>query len=137
MLLVAGTLEMGRGYSAAIAASDAARDGARFLAGKSVTANGPGNAAVCKVVTADLVSLTTNVSCSLFVTTWPPTASSYAPTAGQAIVVLFCGSPTDCAGTSLYAHKLVGVAVYYGFGDLNLLGGGITISGTSLARTSW
>ncbi|MEA2656772.1 MAG: TadE-like protein, partial [Chloroflexota bacterium] len=31
MLLVAGVLELGRGYGYAIATSDAARDGARFV----------------------------------------------------------------------------------------------------------
>ena len=42
ILLVAGVLELGRGYSYAVATSDAARDGARAAAGKTATTNGPG-----------------------------------------------------------------------------------------------
>src|SRR6266550_4403695 len=95
VLLVAGVLELGRGYAFAMATSDAARDGARYVAGKTSTTNGPGLANMCSLVTADLASV-----------------------------------------TSLYESE-VDVYVYYGFSDLNLLGGGITISGSSRATTSW
>ena len=137
MLLAAGTLEMGRGYSFAVATSDAARDGARFLAGKTATTNGPGAAAVCNLVTADLAAVTSNVSCPPVVAT-KPASGSVIPSAGQAIVVVWCGSPVDCTGSvTLLSQKEVDVYVYYGFSDLNLLGGGITISGSSRATTSW
>ena len=46
MLLVAGVLELGRGYVYAIATSDAARDAARYAAGKTTVTDGPGLAAV-------------------------------------------------------------------------------------------
>jgi Flp pilus assembly protein TadG len=137
VFLVAGTLELGRGYSFAVATSNTARDGARYLAGKTATTNGAGVAAMCSLVTADLAAVTTNVSCPTLVTV-KPAAGAYTPAPGQAIVVVYCGSPTDCTGsvTSL-AQKEVDVYVYYGFSDLNLLGGGITISGSSRATTSW
>ena len=137
MFLAAGTLEMGRGYSFAIATSDAARDGARFLAGKTASTDGPGVAAMCSLETADLAAVTSNVVCPTIVTT-KPAAGAYTPAAGQAIVVVWCGNPTDCTGTpTVLAHNEVDVYVYYGFSDLNLLGGGITISGSSRATTSW
>lgn len=137
MFLAAGTMEMGRGYSFAMATSNAARDGARYLAGKTAATNGAGVAAMCSLETADLAAVTSNVSCPTVVTT-KPVAGQYTPVAGQAIVVVWCGSPTDCTGsvTSL-SQKEVDVYVYYGFSDLNLLGGAITISGTSRATTSW
>src|SRR5579864_2660505 len=137
MFLAAGTLEMGRGYSFAIATTDAARDGARFLAGKTAATNGAGVGAMCSIETADLAAVTTNVSCPTVVTT-KPAAGAYTPAAGQAIVVVWCGSPSDCTGSAfVLSNKEVDVYVYYGFSDLNLLGGGITISGSSRATTSW
>src|ERR1700682_6782374 len=54
VLLVAGTLELGRGYTFAIATSDAARDGARYVAGKTSTTNGPGLTNMCSLIKADL-----------------------------------------------------------------------------------
>src|SRR5258708_20117192 len=54
ILLVAGVLELGRGYSYAVATSDAARDGAPAAAGKTATTNGPGLAAMCDVIKAAL-----------------------------------------------------------------------------------
>src|SRR5260370_34627835 len=57
ILLVAGVLELGRGYSYAVATSDAARDGARAAAGKTATTNGPGIVAMCDVIKADLVAV--------------------------------------------------------------------------------
>ncbi|MEO8745955.1 MAG: TadE family protein [Candidatus Dormiibacterota bacterium] len=136
ILLVAGALELGRGYSFAIATSNAARDGARFLAGKSATTNGSGVTAMCSLVKADLATVTSNVTCPTLVTTWPAAAAT--PAIGQAVVQVFCGAITDCIGSvTQLAQKDVGVAVYYGFSDLNLLGGGITIAGSSHATTSW
>src|SRR2546429_10009130 len=61
-LLIAGVLEMGRGYSFAVATSDAARDAARYVAGKTSSTNGPGLAAMCTLVTSDLAAMTSNVS---------------------------------------------------------------------------
>jgi hypothetical protein len=54
------------------------------------------------------------------------------------VVVVYCGSSVNCTGatTTLYQSE-VDVSVFYGFSDLNLLGGGITISGSSRATTSW
>jgi len=140
-LLMAGTLELGRGYTFGIATSDAARDAARYVAGKTATTNGPGLAAMCSIVTADLAAITTNVSCPTQVGHAPPfaTPADYAkPIAGQAVVVVYCGSSANCAGsvTTLYQSE-VDVSVYYGFSDLNILGGGITISGSSRATTAW
>src|SRR5579864_5853162 len=102
VLLVAGTLEMGRGYTFAVATSDAARDAARLVAGKTATSNGPGLAAMCKLVTADLAAVTSNVSCPTQVLHAPPFSSpgDYAtPVAGQAVVAVYCGASANCAGS--------------------------------------
>ena len=141
ILLLAGVLELGRGYSLAAAASDAARDGARYTAGKTSTNNGPGLANMCSLVIADLAAVTSNVTCPTQVNHAPPfvVGVDYAkPAAGQAVVAVYCGTSLNCTGslTTLYRAE-VDVSVYYGFSDLNLLGGGITISGSSRATTSW
>jgi Flp pilus assembly protein TadG len=140
-LLLAGTVELGRGYSFAVATSDAARDAARFVAGKTTSSNGPGLPAMCNIVTADLAAVTSNISCPVLVTHAPPFAAGTdftAPAPGHAVVVVYCGSSVDCTGatTTLYQSE-VDVGVYYGFSDLNLLGGGITIAGSGRATTSW
>lgn len=144
VLLVAGMLEMGRGYTFAVATSDAARDGARYLAGKTSSTNGPGIAAMCDVVKADLAASVTpasSIACATQVVHAPPfvVGTDYAaPTPGQAVVAVYCGSSANCTGSipTLYQSE-VDVAVYYGFSDLNLLGGGFTISGSSRATTAW
>ena len=140
-LLLAGTLELGRGYSFAVATSDTARDAARFVAGKTTSSNGPGLPAMCNIVTADLAAVTSNINCPVQVTHAPPFVAGTdftAPVAGQAVVVIYCGSSVNCTGatTTLYQSE-VDVGVYYGFSDLNLLGGGITIGGSGRATTSW
>jgi Flp pilus assembly protein TadG len=141
IVLIAGVLEMGRGYSFATETSDAARDAARYVAGKTSTTNGPGLAAMCSLVTADLAAVTTSIVCPTQVTHAPPFVSGtdYTnPVAGQAVVVVYCGTSSNCTGSvqTLY-HSEVDVSIYYGFSDLNVLGGGITISGSSRATTSW
>jgi Flp pilus assembly protein TadG len=141
ILLVSGVIELGRGYSFAAASSDAARDGARYVAGKVAATNGPGLANMCSLVTADLAAVTSNVICPQQVNHAPPfvVGADYPkPLAGQAVVAVYCGTSLNCAGsvTALYRSE-VDVYVYYGFSDLNLLGGGITISGSSRSTTSW
>ena len=141
MLLVAGMLELGRGYAFGVATSDAARDAARYVAGKTASTNGPGLASMCSIVTADLQAVTGNISCATQVLHAPPFAAGTdytKPVAGQAVVVVYCGTSLDCSGsvTRLYNSE-VDVYVYYGFSDLNLLGGGITIAGSSRATTAW
>src|SRR5712692_212870 len=88
ILVVAGVLELGRGYSYAVAVSDAARDGARYVAGKTATTNGPGIPAMCNLVKADLAAVTTNVSCATQVTVVPPRpgVDYTVPVGGQAVV---------------------------------------------------
>jgi Flp pilus assembly protein TadG len=140
-VLIAGVLEMGRGYAFAVATSDAARDAARYAAGKTSTTNGPGLAAMCSLVTSDLAAMTSNVSCPTQVNHPPPfvVGTDYTkPVAGQAVVAVYCGSSANCAGSvnTLYQSE-VDVYVYYGFSDLNILGGGITIQGSSRATTAW
>jgi Flp pilus assembly protein TadG len=141
ILLVAGVLELGRGYVFAVAVSNAARDGARYAAGKTATTDGPGLAAICKLVQADLAATTSNVTCppAQFVHPPPIAASDYTkPTAGQAVVVVYCGTSLNCVGTAGPQYRSeVDVYVFYGFDDLSLLGGLITISGSSRATTSW
>src|SRR6266478_392421 len=86
ILLVAGVIELGRGYSFAVAASNAAGDGARYVAGKTSTTNGPGLANMCSLVTADLAAVTSNVTCPTQVNHAPPfvVGVDYAkPAAGQ------------------------------------------------------
>ena len=141
IVLIAGVLELGRGYSFAVETSDAARDAARFVAGKTASTNGPGLTAMCNLVTADLAAVTTNVVCPTQVTHAPPfvAGADYTkPVAGQAVVAVYCGTSANCAGSvqRLYQSE-VDVYVYYGFSDLNILGGGITITGSSRATTSW
>jgi Flp pilus assembly protein TadG len=141
IVLVAGVLEMGRGYSFATETSDAARDAARYVAGKASTTNGPGLAAMCNLVTADLAAVTANVVCPSQVTHAPPfvAGTDYTnPVPGQAVVAVYCGTSSNCSGSAqtLY-HSEVDVSVYYGFSDLHVLGGGITISGSSRSTTSW
>src|SRR5258708_20377036 len=74
IVLVAGVLEMGRGYSFAGATSDAARDAARYVAGKTSTTNGPGLTAMCNLVKGDLAAVVagTNVTCPTPVNHPPP-----------------------------------------------------------------
>src|SRR3981081_3426819 len=72
VLLVAGVLELGRGYTFAVATSDAARDAARYVAGKTSTPNGPGLANMGSLVTADLAAIPSKVIC-------PPTQVNHAP----------------------------------------------------------
>jgi Flp pilus assembly protein TadG len=141
MVLVAGVLELGRGYSFAVETSDAARDGARYVAGKTLSTNGPGLAAMCDLVTADLAAVTTNVACATQVNHAPPFVAGVdytKPVAGQAVVAVYCGTSANCSGSipTLYQSE-VDVYVYYGFSDLNILGGGITIAGSSRATTAW
>jgi Flp pilus assembly protein TadG len=142
ILLVAGLLELSRGYAAAIATSDAARSGARYAAGKTALMDGPGMSSLCKLVTADLASLTTNVSCPLApVGHAPPFTAGTdftSPTGDQAVVAVYCGTSGDCTGTAnTLKQSEIDVYVYYGFNDLNLFGGLITITGSSKATTSW
>lgn len=141
MLLVAGLLELGRGYTFGVATSDAARDAARYVAGKTSSSNGPGLPAMCNIVTADLQAVTSNISCATQVMHAPPfvAGTDYTkPVAGQAVVVVYCGASANCSGstTALYNSE-VDVSVFYGFSDLNILGGGITITGTSRSTTAW
>jgi Flp pilus assembly protein TadG len=141
VLLVAGILELGRGYAFAMETSDAASDAARFVAGKTSSTNGPGLAAMCNLITADLAAVTANVSCPTQVNHAPPFVAGVdytVPVAGQAVVAVYCGTSANCTGSipTLYQSE-VDVFVYYGFSDLNILGGGITITGSSRATTSW
>ena len=141
LVLIAGVLELGRGYSFAVETSDAARDAARYVAGKTPATNGPGLAAMCSLVTADLASVTSSVSCPTQVLHAPPfvAGTDYTkPVAGQAVVAVYCGTSNNCSGAvpTLYQSE-VDVYVYYGFSDLNILGGGITITGSSRATTAW
>ena len=141
ILLAAGVLELGRGYSIGVAMSDAARDGARYVAGKTATNNGPGLTNMCSLVTADLAAVTSSVSCPTQVGHAPPFAAGTdftKPAAGQAVVVVYCGTSANCAGGLFsLAQSEVDVGVYYGFNDLNLFGGLITIGGTSRETSSW
>ena len=143
IVLVAGVLEMGRGYSFAGATYDAARDAARYVAGKTSTTNGPGLTAMCNLVKADLAAAVAgaNVTCPTQVNHAPPfvAGTDYtAPAPGHAVVAVYCGTSVDCTGSvqTLYNSE-VDVYVYYGFSDLNVLGGGITITGSSRATTAW
>jgi TadE-like protein len=141
ILLVAGIIELGRGYAFAGAASDAARDAARYVAGKTTTTNGPGLPNMCILVVADLAATTSNVVCPRQIGHAPPfmTPADYAPpAAGQALVLVYCGTSLNCVGNASQSYRTeVDVAVYYGFNDLNLLGGLVTISGSSRSTTSW
>src|SRR5579864_4558795 len=102
LLLVAGTLELGRGYTFAVATSDAARDAARYVAGKTSTTNGPGLGSMCSLVKADLAAVTGNVSCPTQVPHGPPFVAGVdyaAPAPGQAVVAVYCGTSANCAGS--------------------------------------
>src|SRR5260370_24889729 len=102
ILVVAGVLELGRGYSYAVAVSDAARDGARYVAGKTATTNGPGIPAMCNLIKADLAAVTTNFSCATQVTVVPPRpgVDYTVPVGGQAAVAVYCGASLHCTATA-------------------------------------
>lgn len=140
MLLAVGGLELGRGYVAAVGVSDAARDGARLAAGKLAAGGGPGLAPICSIVTADLVALTTSVTCVQVGHPLPFNAGPdyVAPAGGRAVLVVYCGVSANCQGVGnrLYQSE-VDVGVYFGFNDVNLLGGAFIIPGTSRSTTSW
>ena len=141
VLLVAGVLEVGRGYAIGVATSNAARDGARYVAGKTAATDGPGITNMCSIITADLAAVTSNVSCATQVGHAPPFVAGTdftRPVDGQAVVAVYCGTSAYCAGSPspLYESE-VDVGVYYGFNDLNLFGGLITIGGSSRETTSW
>jgi Flp pilus assembly protein TadG len=141
ILLVAGVLEVGRGYTIGVATSNAARDGARYVAGKTATTDGPGITNMCSIVTADLAAVTANVVCATQVGHAAPFVAGTdftKPVDSQAVVVVYCGSSANCTGTAspLYQSE-IDVGVYYGFNDLNLFGGLITISGSSRETSSW
>jgi len=141
VLLAAGVVELGRGYAIGVATSDAAADGARYVAGKTSTNNGPGLTNLCSLVTADLAAVTGSVSCATQVGHAPPfvAGTDYTkPAAAQAVVVVYCGTSANCSGGlfSQYDSE-VDVGVYYGYNDLNLFGGLITIGGLSRETTSW
>src|SRR5438552_17210239 len=92
MLLAAGTIEVGRGYQFGVATSDAARDGARYVAGKTANTNGPGLANMCSLVTADLAAVTYNGACPTQVGHAPPLVPGTdhpKPVAGQPVVVVY------------------------------------------------
>lgn len=143
IVLVAGVLEMGRGYSFAVETSDAARDAARYVAGKTAATNGPGLVAMCSLVKADLAAAVSgaSVACPTQVNHAPPflAGTDYTkPVPGQAVVAVYCGTSLNCAGSVQTQYRSeVDVYVYYGFSDLNILGGGITITGSSRATTAW
>src|SRR3979409_2690584 len=119
VLLVAGTVELGRGYVFAIAASDAARDGARYVAGKTSATNGPGLTNMCNLIKGDLASITANLTCPTQANHAPPFVhgpDDTAPVAGQAVVAVYCGSSASCTGTVTAQYQSeVDVYVYYGF----------------------
>ncbi|HLZ96249.1 MAG TPA: TadE family protein [Candidatus Dormibacteraeota bacterium] len=141
ILLVAGVLEVGRGYAIGVATSNAARDGARYVAGKTPATDGPGIASMCSIVTADLAAVTSNVVCATQVGHAPPFVAGTdftKPVDGQAIVAVYCGSSANCTGSASPQYQSeVDVGVFYGFNDMNLFGGLITISGSSRETTSW
>jgi hypothetical protein len=96
---------------------------------------------MCSIITADLTAVTTNISCPTLVAHAPPFVSGTDftnPTGGQAVVAVYCGTSVDCRGTpGPLLQSRIDVYVYYGFNDLNLFGGKITISGSSRTTTSW
>src|SRR5260370_9534882 len=121
IVLIAGVLELGRGYSFAVETSDAARDAARYVAGKTAATNGPGLGAMCSLITADLAAVTTNIVCPTQVNHAPPfvVVTDYAkPVPGQAVVAVYCGTSVNCAGSvqTLYQSE-VDVYVYSGSTD--------------------
>src|SRR5437899_10843698 len=130
ILPVAGGLELGRGYSYAVATSDAARDGARYAAGKTSTTNGPGIAAMCDLIKADLaavVSPPSSISCATQVGHAPPFVAGtdyVAPAWGPVVVAVFCGASGNCTGSvNALTPSAIGVDVYVGFNDPDLLAG--------------
>jgi hypothetical protein len=95
---------------------------------------------MCNLIKADLAAVTTNVSCATQAPVVPPRPGvDYTlPVGGQAVVAVYCGASVDCAGSAtLQTHSEVDVYVYYGFNDLNLLGGLVTLTGSSKTTTSW
>ena len=96
---------------------------------------------VNSLVRSDLAASTTNVTCPRQINHPPPftTPADYPkPTGGQAIVAVYCGTSLNCTGSVTQSYRAeVDVYIYYGFNDLNLFGGKITLSGSSKTTTSW
>src|SRR5207245_964264 len=58
--------------------------------------------------------------------------------AGQAVLAVYCGTRINRTGAiPALDQSEIDVFVYYGFSDLDILGGGITITGSSRATTAW
>src|SRR5207245_9856002 len=96
---------------------------------------------MCSLTTSNLASTTSNISCPTQVNHAPPfvAGTDYTrPVASQAVVAVYCGTSINCTGAipTLYQSE-IDVFVYYGFSDLNILGGGITITASRRAPTAW
>jgi Flp pilus assembly protein TadG len=123
LLLFAGSLDLGRAYYYGIAATGAARDGARVAVSQPAgQGKGPGWQAVCDAVRADLSGDISSVSCGL---------GGGTPLVNQAVVVVTCPDATrDCTnsgGSPVNANATV--EVRYGFGLVTPLLGWLVPSG--------
>ncbi len=159
LLLVSGMLDLGRAYYYEVVTTDAARDAARFAIGYSAASGaavGPGIGSVCDRATADLANVTLmgtsigNVRCvtttSLPGTSRPfyPAGSVPAPSANQAVVVVYCPAGGDCSTTAASpTNQKLSVTVYYGFSLLtpgmnNMVGGSLlTFQNTAVMTSLW
>lgn len=130
LLLFAGSLDLGRAYYYGIAATGAARDGARVAVSQpSGQGKGPGWQAVCDAVRADLSANISSISCGL---------SSGTPLVNQAVVVVTCPDAAhDCSnsgGTPVNADATV--EVRYGFALVTPLLGWLVPSGVIQMHTA-
>lgn len=122
LLLMAGTLDLGRAQYFTVVASDAARDSVRTLVGiYAPAAAGPSLSAVCSEAQADLKNVS-SVTCSQ-VTHAPPyvAGTDYTqPAANNAVVLVYCGPHSisgSCGATTGGAayRDTVAVWVFYGY----------------------
>jgi Flp pilus assembly protein TadG len=108
VLLIAGMIDLGRGFYYQTEMTDAARDTARVLAGEVQASSppaapvGPTFTAGCNEAKRDLYNVDglniTNVACFAGTSTSAPT------TAGTANVFIDCGQATDCQTPSTTAQ---------------------------------
>lgn len=131
MLLILGMIDLGRGFYYQTELTDAARNAARVLIAPSSngSSTGSGLTATCNEAERDLTNIgIANVTCAQSTTAPPFTYPAL--TSGQATVVVYCGTSSDCqtpvtgatgstCDTEQSPHTCVTVGVEYEFSILS------------------
>jgi hypothetical protein len=153
LLLVMGLLDLGRAYYFEVVSTDAARDAARYGSGYMPLKWPPvgyGYQGICDLAKSDMIDVISPKSVTCVYTTTMPAAgrpyygSSYAPAAGEAIVVIACPSGTNgCNGVrGETVNANIAVTVYYHFdmvtpGMSNLFGSFLIFQNSAVFTSTW